>query len=133
MKALHVLIIEDQALTALLFAEVLDELGHEVSASVSTQAGAIAAAAQVRPDLIIADVHLQDGSGIDAVNAIIRSGFIPHIFISGDVLDRNLIHPAAGVLQKPFHERQLIAVIEQVLSLANVSAFKSQAEYLGTA
>jgi two-component system, response regulator PdtaR len=133
MKALQVLIIEDQALTALLFAEVLGELGHEVCASVRTEAAAIAAASQMRPELIIADVHLQDGSGLSAVNSILKTGFIPHIFVSGDELDRRLLHPSAGVLQKPFHERQLINAIQHALSLANVAPFQWKTESLGTA
>ncbi len=120
MKALRVLIIEDEALIALLFEEMLSEMGHEVCASERTEAGAIAAAARCQPELIISDARLHEGSGIDAVNTILRSGFVPHLFVSGDVLDRKRLSPAAGVLQKPFDERQLIRAIERAIDPSNI-------------
>jgi two-component system, response regulator PdtaR len=129
MGALRVLIIEDETLIALLFAEVLAELGHEVCASERTEAGAIAAAARCRPDLIIADVRLHEGSGISAVNAILNAGFVPHIFISGDVLNRKCLHPAAGVLQKPFLETQLVEAIERAVKPENILIGKSTGKH----
>lgn len=118
LKALRVLILEDEALIALLFEDVLAEMGHTVCGSVRTAAAAIATAAQCRPDLIIADVRLQDGSGIDAVATILETGFTPHIFVSGDVLDKAMLHPAAAILQKPFGDRQLMTAIASALSVA---------------
>ncbi len=120
MRALRVLIIEDETLIALLFEEVLSEMGHEVCASERTQAGAEAAASRCHPQLIISDVRLHEGSGIGAVAAILGEGFIPHLFVSGDVLDRKLLNPAAVVLQKPFDERQLTLAIERAIEPANV-------------
>ena len=117
-KTLRVLIIEDEALIALLFEDMLAEMGHGVCGSVRTAQVAIAAAAQCHPDLIIADLHLQDGSGIDAIAEILKSGFTPHIFVSGDVLDRAKLHPAAGILQKPFNDRQLTQAIESAVRFA---------------
>jgi two-component system, response regulator PdtaR len=128
MKALRVLIVEDEPLIALLFEEVLSEMGHDVCASERTEAGAIAAAARCRPELIIADARLHEGSGIDAVNAILKTGFIPHIFVSGDVLDRKLLNPAACVLQKPFHETQLVQAIERGIDPANILIGKEHGE-----
>ena len=116
MRALRVLIIEDQPLIALLFEEVLSEMGHDVCARECTQAGAIAAAARCQPELIIADVALQEGSGIDAMKCIMATGFIPHLFISGSLLNRSTLNPAAGVLQKPFSDRWLIKAIEHAIA-----------------
>ena len=82
-KALRVLIVEDEAMIAMLLAEVLRELGHEVCATEATEAGAIAAAVRYKPDLMIVDNELRKGSGISAVEQIIRSGFIPHLFVTG--------------------------------------------------
>ncbi len=130
MKALRVLIIEDETLIALLFAEVLTELGHDVCASERTEAGAIAAAARSKPDLIIADVRLQEGSGITAVNTILTAGFVPHIFVSGDVFDRKALNPAAGILQKPFYEAQLVQAIERATELPNVRIGERHAQKL---
>jgi two-component system, response regulator PdtaR len=120
MKAVRVLIIEDEALIALLFEELLSEMGHVVCASERTGAGAIAAAARCKPELIISDVGLHEGSGIDAVSAILKVGFVPHIFVSGHSIDRQRINPSAGLLQKPFDERMLIKAIERALDPANI-------------
>lgn len=130
MEALRVLIIEDETLIALLFAEVLTELGHEVCASERTEAGAIAAAARFRPELIISDVRLQEGSGITAVNAILSAGFVAHIFVSGDVIDRKHLHPSAGVLEKPFQEWQLVQAIERAIEPANIILGQQHADHI---
>jgi two-component system, response regulator PdtaR len=133
MIARRVLIIEDEALIALLFEEVLAELGHEVCASERTQAGAITAAALCKPDLIISDIRLQDGNGLDAVTAILKTGFIPHIFVSGNTIDRKTLNPAAEVLQKPFDERQLIQAIQRAIEPANVLVGQKYADDLHAA
>jgi two-component system, response regulator PdtaR len=130
MKSLRVLIIEDEALIALLFEDVLLELGHEVCASERTEGAAIAAAARCHPDLIISDARLQEGNGIAAVNTILKAGFVPHFFVSGDVIDQKLLNPAAGVLQKPFDERQLIEAISRAVDPANVRIGENHAASL---
>jgi two-component system, response regulator PdtaR len=120
MRALRVLIIEDEAMIALLFEDVLSELGHTVCASERTEAGAIAAAARCHPELIISDARLLRGSGISAVTTIMKAGFIPHLFVSGNLIDRKLLNPAAGVLQKPFDLRHLVDAISRAVDPANV-------------
>ena len=120
MEALRVLIVENEAIIALLLTEVLEEMGHIVCGTEATEAGAVVAALQLKPDLIISDVRLHEGSGIEAINAILQTGFVPHVFVSGDIIDRNVVNPAAGMLQKPFNEPQLIKAIEWVLDPANI-------------
>ena len=63
MRPLRVLLVEDEVLIAILFAEVLEEMGHNVCAIESTEADAVAAAAKLIADLIIADAKLRKGSG----------------------------------------------------------------------
>ncbi len=120
MKALRVLIVENEPIIALLFAEVLEEMGHVVCGSATTQDEAVRAAASLQPDLIIADVRLSEGTGIDAIRTIEQAGFVPHVFVSGNVLDPALLNPAAGVLHKPFHEAQLVMAIARAIDPANV-------------
>ncbi len=128
MKALRVLIIEDEALIAMLFEDVLVEMGHEVCASVNSEAGAIAAAGKFQPELIISDIRLRDGSGINAMNTILQKGFVSHLFVSGDTLDCNTLNPAAGFLQKPFNEGQLMKAIKHAVDPANVLIGQKHAE-----
>jgi two-component system, response regulator PdtaR len=131
MKALRVLIIEDEPLIALLFAEVLAELGHEVCASERTEFDAIAAAKREKPELIISDVRLLEGSGIDAVNSILETGFVPHIFVTGDVVEQKSFSPAAGVLQKPFFEVQLVKAIRRAMEPTNIMLGEKHAAQRG--
>jgi DNA-binding response OmpR family regulator len=110
MKPVRILIAEDDALIAMF----LEEL-HKVCAVVCDQAEVVAAAALHVPDVMIVDEGLCEGSGIAAVAEILKTGFIPHIFATGNhhrVLDRN---PDAIVLQKPYTAQELSRAIERAL------------------
>ena len=115
MSALRILVVEDEAIVAMLFADLLAAMGHEVCAIEATEAGAIAAAVRYKPDLMIVDAHLLEGSGASAIAAILRAGFVPHVFVSGDPL-RDQPCPSSVVLQKPFRESDLVRAIERALS-----------------
>jgi CheY-like chemotaxis protein len=79
MKALRVLVVEDDAIIAMLLADMCAGLGHAVCAIEATEADAVAAAVRCRPDRMIVDGRLRDGSGVSAVNHILRTGFVPHV------------------------------------------------------
>ena len=49
------MIVEDEPLIALLLADMLTAMGHEVCASERTEAGAIAAALRLPPELMVVD------------------------------------------------------------------------------
>lgn len=110
MRALSILVVEDDVLIGNLLVEVLGVLGH-VAKLESTEESAVTAAAQFRPDLIIVDVTLGDGSGIAAIDKILEAGPMPHVFVSGDPSRVWLVRPNAIVLQKPFRQRELADAI----------------------
>lgn len=112
-----VFIIEDDALIGMLYEQVLTEMGHKVCALATTQTGAIAAAARFKPDLMIVDVGLSEGSGLAAAQTILRDGFVPHIFITGDGAGLQQQMPGAIVLRKPFVEHELARAIQRALSV----------------
>jgi len=114
MKALRVLVVEDNAIIGMLLAEMLAEMGHEVCSVETTEAEAIAAAARCKPDLMIVDGRLGDGSGVAAMRAVLLAGPMPHLFISGALVEADW--PDAVVLQKPFHEQQLASAMDRVLA-----------------
>jgi CheY-like chemotaxis protein len=118
MKALRILIVEDDALIGMLLAEMLEEMGHGVCAIEATEADAVAAVIRCRPDLIIVDVRLGNGSGISAVEEILRNGPIPHLFVSGDISRVKALRPDAVAIQKPFREVDLTAAIQSALDAA---------------
>ena len=86
MKALRILVVEDDVMIGGLLAETLEDLGHVVCAVETNAANAVAAAARHHPDLMIVDVGLGEASGVAAVKEILRSGFVPHVFATGDAL-----------------------------------------------
>ena len=112
MTALRVILVEDDAVTGTLLAETLVGLGCDVCTVEATEAGAVAAAAQHKPDLMIVDVQLASGSGPTAMATIAHAGPVPHMFITGHGVQAAL--PGAVVLSKPFREADLIQAIGRV-------------------
>lgn len=115
MKALRILVVEDNAVIGALLAEMLEGMGHNVCAVETTEADAVAAAVRCRPDLMIVDVRLGDGSGVAAVDEIRRAELVPHLFVSGDISRIRVLRPDAVVVQKPFHETDLARAIQRAL------------------
>ena len=115
MNSLRILVVEDEPLIAMLLADILAEMGHSVCAVEATEAGAVAAAEKYRPEMVIVDDGLIEGSGISAIERILLAGFIPHVFVSGGNLDRERLSPRAVILRKPFLEAQLEHAIQKAL------------------
>jgi CheY-like chemotaxis protein len=115
MKALQILVVEDDSLIAMLLVETLVEMGHGVCGVETTESGAIAAALQCQPDLMIVDVQLIEGNGVSAVDQILGTGFVPHLFISGDIKTILARRPGAVAIEKPFRESELVEAIRRAL------------------
>jgi CheY-like chemotaxis protein len=109
-RTLRILVVEDDALIALLLAEMLSEMGHEVCGAASTEEAAVTQAATSRPDLIIMDRLLGSGSGVAAIDRILLAGPMPHVMMSGNAAGRR--RPGGVVLAKPFMQRDLACAIQ---------------------
>lgn len=121
MKVLRVLVVEDDALVGGLIRRMLEWMGHEVCAIEATKADAVTAAGQYKPDLMIVDAWLGDGSGISAIEEILRTGFVPHLFMSGNISAVEALKPGAVMLKKPFREAELMRAIQSALDAADTS------------
>ena len=110
---MRVLVVEDNAMIGPLLAETLTGLGYEVCGVEATEAGAVAAAARHRPDLMIVDVNLAEGTGTAAMEKITRAAPVPHLFMSGYA--RQAAVPGAVLLTKPFREADLVRAIRRAL------------------
>lgn len=114
---IRVLIAEDDDNARSLLIELLGTLGHTVVAEVSTGREAIERAKDVVPDVVLLDVHMPDGSGIEAAEDIARS--VPGVAVvlfSGDhtltLSDREVTATAAiAFLPKPAPPRVLDSAI----------------------
>lgn len=111
----RVLVVEDNAMIALYLGEIVEDMGHKVCATACTEAGAVAAAFESRPDLIIIDAWLDHGSGAAAVARIIGKGFVPHIFVACDARNDGPLHPRSIVVQKPFVEADIARAVDRAL------------------
>jgi DNA-binding response OmpR family regulator len=120
MKALRTLVVEDDAIIGGLLAETLEGLGHAVCAVENNVANAMAAASHWRPDLMIVDVGLGEASGIAAVKEILRSRFVPHVFVTGDKVRGMPLGPDTVLIQKPFRVSDLDQAIQRALAVAPV-------------
>jgi DNA-binding response OmpR family regulator len=120
MKALRVLVIEDDALIAMLLTELLASMGHGVCATAATEAEAVSAATHYDPDLMIVDAGLGRGSGVSAIEEILRAGPVAHVFVSGDTDRVRRGRPDAIVVRKPFREAELARAIDLALAAASL-------------
>jgi CheY-like chemotaxis protein len=116
MKALRILVVEEDTMIGRALAEMLEDLGYVVCALETRAVNAAAAAERCRPDLMIVDVGLSEANGVAAVREIIRSGFVPHVFVTGDVLRDLSLGPDAALIQKPFREPDIVQAIQRALA-----------------
>ena len=82
---LRILLAEDDAGSRGTMTEVLVSLGFDVVAAVSSGVHAADKAREMKPDAVLLDVHMPDGSGIEAAEVISRTlPGIAVILYSGD-------------------------------------------------
>jgi two-component sensor histidine kinase/AmiR/NasT family two-component response regulator len=113
---MHALIIEDEPLIAMSIEDILAECGFTSFDLVTSPEQAIVAARLRCPDLITADVQLNPGSGIDAMDQICDGPPIPVIFITGspaDVVKRMPHHP---LIVKPFTKEVVSRAVRSALA-----------------
>jgi two-component system, response regulator PdtaR len=118
MNALRTLVVEDDAIIGGLLAETLEGLGHAVCGVESNVANAAAAAFHWNPDLMIVDVGLGEATGIAAVEEILRSRLVPHVFVTGEAVKGMRLGPDAVFIQKPFRVSDLEQAIQRALATA---------------
>jgi two-component system, response regulator PdtaR len=118
MEPLRVLAIEDDALIAMLLAELLVGMGHDVCATAATEAEAVAAARCQKSDLMIVDAGLARGSGVSAVEKITRERPVPHLFVTGDAEGVRQQQPDAVMVRKPFRQAELARAIDLAVAIA---------------
>lgn len=131
MLSAKIMIIEDEAIIALHLKSLMVSMGNDVAAIVRTESEAIAAAEQVTPELILADVNLADGSsGIDAVRHILQTLTVPVIFITAfpEKLLTGDGHEPAFVISKPFDPDNVVATVWQALLVSRETAAMAEIE-----
>lgn len=113
-----VMIIEDESIIALHIKSIVEDLGHVVAGIARTRNEAVELARATRPELVLADISLADGSsGIDAVRDILEMIDVPVIFITAfpeRLLTGERPEPTY-LITKPFEPEMVTASIGQAL------------------
>ncbi|RZL83682.1 MAG: response regulator [Sphingomonas sp.] len=103
----HVLVIEDEALVAMMIEDSLVEHGATGVDVAASEADAVEAAQLHRPDFITSDVRLLEGTGLEAVAAILRLySDIPVLFITASPDECTDCSPEA-IMRKPANPREI--------------------------
>ena len=105
----RILLVEDEPLIAFDTEHFLGSEGFTVVATVDSVADALAVIAHEAVDLVLVDVNLVDGSGVEVAQAAQARG-VRVLFVTGNCPGeaRKL---AAGCLAKPYPQRDLLAAI----------------------
>jgi CheY-like chemotaxis protein len=117
MGDVRILIVEDDILIGELLSMMLEDMGHAVCGIATTEDEAVAIASAKRPDLMICDMKLDQGTGPGAVATIAKAtGFVPHIYVSGNINSVLAAAPDSIVVEKPFRQEQLQRAIGRALT-----------------
>lgn len=119
----RVFIIEDEPLIAASLSQLVKSLGHSIAGIAVTRTQAVEAVLAARPDLILADIQLADGSqGTDAVLEIWSNFSVPVIFITA--FPERMLTGSPGeptfLIPKPFKPAQVKAVVTQALFIQSM-------------
>ena len=118
----RILLAEDAIDSREMLTEVLETLGYEVVIAVATGVEAAEKARDLRPDAVLLDIHMPDGSGIEAAEVITRSlPGIAVILYSGDenvtLSDKETVTTGAvAFLPKPVPPKMLDSTIRLAVS-----------------
>lgn len=119
-RPLRLLIVDDHEIVRQGLVALLDRRsGLEVVAQAGTVAEAIAAAARFEPDLVVMDVRLPDGSGVEACREIRAARPQTRVVMLTSYPDEEavlsaIIAGASGYLLKQIRGRDLVSALESV-------------------
>jgi DNA-binding response OmpR family regulator len=112
-QIVRLLVVEDEPLIAFDTEHVLTDASYEIVATVDRVADAVAVLrSDDGVDLVLVDVNLADGSGLDVARAAMVAG-VPVLFVTGNC-PVEAVTLAAGCLSKPYQQRDLIGAIEAI-------------------
>lgn len=112
-RIVRVLVVEDEPLVAFDTEHFLSASGFEIAATVDTVAEALVTIAEIEDlHLVLVDLGLADGSGLDVARAARDKG-VEVLFVTG--ADPGEVEGlAVGCLTKPYPQRDLIAAIDVI-------------------
>jgi response regulator NasT len=115
-ERLRILIVEDETIVGMGLQNLLTAMGHEVIAQAASAAEALEQFRERHPDVVLVDVRLDGGDGIELAAQCLRLRRVPMIVISAysdaELVDRAAAAGVFGYLVKPVEQGQLAAQLE---------------------
>ena len=132
-QAQSILVVEDETSIASFVSAYLKNAGFAVRTA-TTAADAVAELASDAPSLIILDLNLPDGDGVELCHGIRRSSDVPILMLTArdDDVDKiiGLEVGADDYMTKPFNPRELVARVKSVLRRSAPERRRSETEEL---
>ena len=118
-KTKRILVVDDEADFLATYERLLRRQGYHVVVA-TTRAAGVAAVASEHPDVVISDLGLPDGSGLDVVRAARNMPEPPSVIVitgypSVETRHAALAAGATAFLAKPFAAAELVAAIRSSL------------------
>lgn len=129
----NLMLVEDERIVAFDLKNQLQSFGYRVGAMVASGEQALLRVADVAPDLILMDIHLEGAmDGVEAAIEIQSSHQVPVIYLTAfaedDTLNRALASRPFGYLVKPWDARELHATIQMALARREVERAVEKSE-----
>ncbi len=107
-----VLIVEDDRFISTILTMFLKELGHQLVGVCQTGIEAVALCSEVRPDVVLMDIHIEgELDGIQTTERLKSEFDIPVIYVSSDtssyIIERAIVTNSYGFLVKPVNKQEL--------------------------
>lgn len=99
---MRILLVDDDQLIRFVHQMFIERAGHEVVGLAEEEVQAVELALELKPDIIVMDIRLENGSnGISAMKTIQQTMNIPAIYISGNS-DHKTLEEAEQTIMKAF-------------------------------
>jgi DNA-binding response OmpR family regulator len=128
-----ILVVEDETSIASFVSAYLRNAGYGVRAASSAKAALVELASEI-PSLIVLDLNLPDGDGVELCRRIRKSSDVPILMLTARDEDVDKIIGlevgADDYMTKPFNPRELVARVKSVLRRASPERRRSETEEL---
>ncbi len=128
-----ILVVEDETSIASFVAAYLKNAGYAVRTAATSQAALMDVASEM-PALIVLDLNLPDGDGVDLCRRIRKSSDVPILMLTARDEDVDKIIGlevgADDYMTKPFNPRELVARVKSVLRRAAPERRRSESAEL---
>lgn len=118
-QPLRILIVEDEVFIAMAIEEALEELGHAITGTATTEDNAVRLARETSPQVILMDIRLANGGdGIAAASRIRAERDPALVFLTANTEPATRLRALAlqplAILDKPLILEELKTILDQL-------------------